>query len=99
MLYIHHNAFLVKVSVTILVSSDQHALAAALVGQWDDIFGDAELFLQEFDTFLLQEVIEVSPVEHELDDTLRFQGLHEHHALDIWDIDFLVSWKGEILRE
>jgi hypothetical protein len=70
-----------------------------LPGERDDFLGESEVFGEELLALVVDEVVEVLPVEDELNQSAVLEGSEEGADVNIGDVGALVRLGGEVLVE
>lgn len=67
-----------------------------LPGEGNDLFGEVEVLREIVLAFFVNEVVEILPAEHELDESSILEGSHELPDMDVGNVGSLVRLSGEI---
>lgn len=70
-----------------------------LPGEGHDLLGESEELGEELLALVVDEVVEVLPVEDELDESAVLEGAEECADVDVGDVGALVRLGGEVLVE
>jgi hypothetical protein len=68
-----------------------------LPGEGDDFVGESQVFGEELLALVVDEVVEVLPVEDELDESAVLEGAEEGADVDVGHVGALVRLRREVL--
>jgi hypothetical protein len=70
-----------------------------LPGKRHDFFGESEVLREELLALVVDEIVEILPVEDELDEAAILEGSQKSANVDVGNVSSLVWLRGEVLVE